>query len=426
MANAHCDVDGKPRERSVLHVDLDAFFVAVERVVNPKLRGRPVVVGGPPDQRGVVAAASYEARIHGIHSAMPMAQALRLCSDLVRVSGHHQLYGRASEAVFKILRQHTPIVEQVSIDEGYLDVTGTESLFGRSLDVAERIRREVRERLRLDVTVGVAHNRLVSKVASEFAKPCGLFEVQSGRAAEFLAPLPVKTLPGIGPVTNKRLLDLNIERLGSLAKTDSWFLEQVFGSYGPAMRLRAEGKDDTPVCPPWEKAASKSIGHEQTFSRDTEDHGFLRAKLQELLESAARRMRAQGFLARKASVKLRYSDFITETRDVTLPQPTDHDVELLRPCQELLHRMATRRTLVRLLGVRLSGLQRGFWQASFWDQARTRERRLVGALDELRKKYGVHAIRTGETANLGKEQIARRQHASAFAPMSPLDGGCGS
>jgi len=212
--------------RTVLHADLDAFFVAVERVRDPRLRGRPVVVGGSPAERGVVAAASYEARALGIHSAMPMAQALRLCPDLVRVRGSHGLYRRASRAVFELLGAYTPIVERVSVDEAYLDLSGTERLFGRAVDAAERMRREVRERLRLDLSIGVACNRLVSKIASAFAKPRGLFEVLPGQEARFLAPQPVATLPGVGPVTERRLLDFNIPRLGQLAVTERWFLEE--------------------------------------------------------------------------------------------------------------------------------------------------------------------------------------------------------
>ncbi|MCH2113072.1 MAG: DNA polymerase IV, partial [Planctomycetes bacterium] len=281
-------------QRSVLHVDLDAFFVSVERVLDPSLRARPVVVGGSPERRGVVAAASYEARAHGVRSAMPMARAMQICPDLVRVSGSHRVYRRASKAVSGILGEQVPVIEKVSVDEAYLDLTGTHMVLGKPVDTAEKIRREVRERLQLDLTVGVSRNRLVSKVASAFAKPQGLFEVHAGQEARFLAPLPVKLLPGVGPVTEKRLLEFNIARLGGLATTESWFLESVFGSHGPAMQQRARGEDDTPVCPPWEQPREKSMGHEETFAEDTGEHAFLRAKLQELLASAARRMRQKG------------------------------------------------------------------------------------------------------------------------------------
>lgn len=388
-------------QRSILHVDLDAFFVAVERVLEPNLRGRPVVVGGAPAERGVVAAASYEARAFGVRSAMPMAQALRLCPDLVRVPPRFDVYERASRAVFRVLESYTPVVEPVSVDEGYLDLTGTERLFGRAVDVAERLRREVRERLRLDLTVGVARNRLVSKVASDFAKPAALFDVRPGQEPRFLAPLPVQALPGIGPVTARRLLDFNIQRLGGLAATEEWFLEEVFGSFGAAMQAHARGEDDTPVCPPWERPEAKSIGHEETFPRDTDDHAFLRGKLQELLEHAARRLRADGLLARRVTVKLRYADFVTEARDATLACATDHDVEFLEPALSLLHRMAARRTLVRRLGVRLSDLRRGFWQGTLWDERRARERQLIAALDRVRQRYGARKVRTGATVGLG-------------------------
>ncbi len=411
------DRRGSPdgRGRSILHVDLDAFFVAVERVRDPRLRGRPVVVGSSPARRGVVAAASYEARACGIHSAMPMARALRLCPGLVRVSGSHALYSRASRAVFEILGGFTPLMEKVSIDEAYLDLTGTGLLFGRAVDAAEKLRREVRGRLGLDVTVGVSRNRLVSKVASGFAKPRGLFDVQPGQEARFLAPLPVQALPGVGPVTTRRLVDFNIERLGTLAGTEAWFLERVFGVHGAALQARARGEDDTPVRPSWERPEARSVGHEETFVRDTADPGFLAARLQVLLESAARRLRAKGLVARKVTVKLRHADFVTLTRDATLPAASDHDVELLEPALELLGRMATRRTLVRLLGVRLGDLRRGFWQGSLFDSRRRRERRLIDTLDRLRGRYGDGSVRTGETVRFGCGPAAPpRRGASGF------------
>lgn len=383
------------RPRAVLHVDLDAFFVAVERVLDPRLRGRPVAVGGAPGERGVVASASYEARAYGVRSAMPMAQALRLCPNLVRVPARHALYERASHAVFRLLGRYTPVVEQVSIDEGYLDLTGTECLFGRAVDVAARLRAEVAERLRLDLTVGVAANRLVSKVASDRAKPCGLLDVAAGQEAPFLAPLPVRALPGVGPVTERRLLDCNIETLRTLAATEEWFLEAAFGSYGPQLRAHARGEDDTPVCPPWELPEAKSIGHEQTFVSDTADHAFLRGKLAELLAAAAQQLRGQGLLARTVTVRLRYADFVAAGRDHTLASATDHDGEFLEPALELLQRLATRRTLVRRLGVRLSGLQRGLWQGKLWDGERMRERRLLAAVDHLRRRHHSLVLASG-------------------------------
>lgn len=385
------------RERAILHVDLDAFFVSVERVLNPKLRGRPVVVGGPPEGRGVVAAASYEARRYGISSAMPMGQAMRLCPDLVRVGGSHGFYARASKAVFDLIGSYTPIVEKVSVDEAYLDLSGTEHLFGHALDAADRMRREVKERLRLDLTVGVSTNRLVSKVASGFAKPCGLFDVRPGQEPRFFAPLPVRVMPGIGPVTAGRLRDFHIDLLGTLAGTDRWFLEEVFGSYGGSMRRRARGVDETPVCPPWERPARKSIGHERTFAEDTDDLQVLRGRLQRLLEKTCAEMRSKGLLGRTLSIKLRYADFVTETRDLTLPQPSDHDLEWWQVAAEQLQRMMQkRRTLVRLLGVRFTGLERGFWQGGLFEQERTVQRERITVQDRLRSRYGEKAVQCGD------------------------------
>jgi len=384
------------RPRHVLHVDLDAFFVAVERVLDPRLCGRPVVVGGPPESRGVVAAASYEARAYGIHSAMPMGQALRRCPDLIRVGGSHGMYTRASKAVFSLLEQYTPIIEKVSVDEAYLDLSGTEHLFGHALDAADRMRREVKERLRLDLTVGVSSNRLVSKVASAFAKPCGLFDVRPGQEPRFFAPLPVKALPGIGPVTATRLRDFHIDHLGVLADTDRWFLEETFGRYGPSMQERARGQDETPVCPPWERPERKSIGHERTFAEDTDDPRLLRGRLQKLLEQACARLREKGLLARTLTVKLRFADFVTESRDVSLAQASDHDLEWWHEAEILLDRLRTRRALVRLVGVRLSGLERGFWQGSLFDPARDEARARLGVLDRMRARYGETSLQSGD------------------------------
>lgn len=383
--------------RSVLHVDLDAFFVSVERVLDPRLNGRPVVVGGPPETRGVVAAASYEARQYGVHSAMPMSQALRLCPDLVRVQGTHGVYGRASKAVFDLLGGYTPLIEKVSVDEAYLDLRGTEHLFGRALDAADSMRKEVKERLRLDLTVGVSQNRLVSKVASGFAKPHGLFDVRPGQEPRFFAPLPVKVMPGIGPVTQKRLRDFHIEQLGVLADTDRWFLKEVFGRYGPSMKRRAKGEDHTPVCPPWERPARKSIGHERTFAEDTDDPVVLRGRLQRMLEKSCAELREKGWLARTISVKVRHADFTTETRDATLPRPSDHDLEWWELAQKLLTRaLGQRRTLVRLLGVRFSGLERGFWQGGLFEEERVEQHGRLAVLDRMRAKYGEHTMRAGD------------------------------
>lgn len=391
--------------RSILHVDLDAFFVSVERVLDPRLNGRPVVVGGSPEGRGVVAAASYEARQFGVHSAMPMGQALRLCPDLVRVGGSHDLYSRASKAVFDLIGAYTPLVEKVSVDEAYLDLSGTHHLFGNALDAADRMRKEVKERLRLDLTVGVSSNRLVSKVASGFAKPCGLFDVQPGQEPRFFAPLPIKVMPGIGPVTGKRLRDFHIDQLGVLADTDAWFLEEVFGSYGSSMKRRARGQDETPVCPPWERPERKSLGHERTFAEDTDDLKVLRGRLQRLLEKACAEMRAKGLLARTLSVKLRYADFVTETRDLTLPQPSDHDLEWWEVAEQQLDRMMSkRRTLVRLLGVRFTGLERGFWQGGLFEEERTVQRGRIAVLDKIRNKYGEKSVQSGDRLWLRNSQ----------------------
>ena len=381
--------------RCILHVDLDAFFVSVERVLNPKLCGLPVVVGGSPQSRGVVAAASYEARAFGVRSAMPMGQAHRLCPDLVRISGTPGMYGRASKAVFSLLKSYTPVIEKVSIDEAYLDFTGMGFCFDSAVDQAEKMRIEVKNRLRLDITVGISQNRLVSKVASAFAKPQGLFDVQVGREARFLAPLPLRALPGIGPVTAKSLEDLGFSYLGQVAQADAAVLLRAFGSQGAILKKRAEGLDATPVRSSGQPRQSSSLGHDETFLKDTRDLSYLEKRLQNLLARASYRLRKKNLLAKTVTVKVRKADFTSKTQAFTLPRPTDYDVELIEQALRILRSLTVDRPLVRLVGVRLSGLTSGVRQGDLFDAEATRGRKLYSVADQVRKKYGFRSVGEG-------------------------------
>lgn len=382
------------RQRNILHLDLDAFFVAVERVVEPRLKGRPVVVGGPPEARGVVASASYEARAFGIHSAMPMARALRLCPEVIRLPGQHDLYARASKAVMKILGAYSPLVESVGLDEGYLDLTGTNRLFGAAVDAAARLQREVKERLRLEATIGISGSKLVSKVGSAFAKPRGLVDVMRGQEGGFLDPLKVTRLPGVGSVTAKRMRDFNIHRVSDLTAVDLNHLVLAFGGLGRLLFRRARGMDDSPVLP---RRGVKSIGCEETFPIDTADYAELSRKLFGQAESACQRIRRQGLMARTVQVAIRYADFVEVSRAVTLGTQTDMELEIYPAAEALLRKLHSRRTLVRRLGLRLSNLAPGSWQLSLLPEARSRDRQraLIDSLDKIRERLGQGVLRWG-------------------------------
>lgn len=393
------------RKRIVLHVDLDAFFVSVERVLDPSLCGKPVVVGGSAEGRGVVAAASYEARAFGVRSAMPMAQALRLCPQLVRVRGSRGVYGRASRAVFERLLRYTPLLEKVSVDEAYLDLTGCVQLREGGFATALRMREEIREALRLDLSVGIATNRLVAKVGSGFAKPAGVFEVLPGQEARFLAPQPIRVLPGIGPATERRLQELGIRTLGQIQCLDGALLEECFGRHGAELQRRALGEDERPVREQGDRRAPKSVGHERTFAKDVRDPQVLRGRLQELVEQGLSRLREQGLAARTFSLKLRTADFDTRTRDATLAQPSNLDGDWWPEAVRLLEKELRPGMAVRLLGARFTGLDTQVIQGGlFEDPARVAGRARTELLDRVRARYGEGALRGGERLFLGGEE----------------------
>ncbi len=388
--------------RTIMHMDLDSFFVAVERVRDPRLRGRPVAVGGSPRSRGVVASASYEARQFGVTSAMPVGQAMRLCPGLVVVPPSPGLYGRASRAVMAVLDSYSPVVERASVDEAYVDLTGTCRLFGHSLDLTVRIQREIRRRFDLMATFGLATSRLVSKVAASLAKPSGLLDVVPGMEAGLLAPLRVHRLPGVGPKTDQRLQLLGVRRVGELAAVPPACMEAAFGLSGLVLRRRARGEDDSPVtCTPRE---ALSVGTQSTFPVDVGDRDTLEAVLMRQVERAARDLRAQGLCARTVTVRVRYADFVDATRARAVDPPSDIDMELFDVARELMIKALSRRTLVRLLGVRFSGLDHTGWQVGLFDAfGREKKRDLVLALDSVRDRHGAATVRWGRT--LGAEAV---------------------
>ncbi len=387
---------------SILHVDMDAFFVSVELLARPELRGKPVVVGGQPDQRGVVAAASYEARRYGIHSAMPLRTAGRLCPHAVFLDGHHELYAEWSDRVAAILVRYSPVVEMVSIDEAYLDLAGTERLHGAPLAAAHRLLREIWEKAQLPCSGGLARTRLVAKVASDQAKPRGLLWVPAGSEAAFLAPLPARKIPGIGKVTETALKSLGIETVGQLAAVAQEKLEEVFGQWGAALYRKARGEDAYEF---FVDAEPKSVSNNHTFGYDTDDRAALDSTLSHLCQKAAKRLREAGLDARTLTLTIRYAGFHTITRSKTLPEPTHLDTVILDTIKQLFDQHWNRQQKVRLLGVGLSSLTHGSRQLDLLDaERREKLERLTRATDRLRDRFGFSKVQFGGSLPSGGEE----------------------
>jgi len=386
-----------PASASILHVDMDAFFVSVELLELPELRGKPVVVGGQGDQRGVVAAASYEARKFGITSATPLRTAARLCPDAVFLDGRHELYGQWSDRIAAILAKYSPVVEMTSIDEAYLDLTGTERLLGPPLAAAHRLRGEIWERTELPCSMGLAATRLVAKVASDQAKPRGLLWVPPGSEAAFLATLPVRKIPGIGKVTEGALRGLGIETVAQLGAVPEEKLVEVFGQWGTALYRKARGLDAYEF---FVDAEPKSVSNNQTFGEDTDDVELLGSTLSYLSQKATKRMRDVGLYARTITLTIRYAGFHTHTHAKTLREPTNLDTTVVGTIKQLFDANWDRRIKVRLLGVALSSFTHGAAQMDLLDAGR-RERmeRLARATDKLREKFGFSKVQLGGSIN---------------------------
>jgi len=375
--------------RHVLHLDLDAFFASVEELLDPSIAGKPILVGGDPSERGVVASASYAARAYGARSAMPMSQALRLCPQAVVRHGHRKEYASYSKQVMNMLAEYTPLVEQLSIDEAFLDVTGCERLFGPADELAYRIQERVRRETGLPCSLGVASNKLVAKVASQEAKPNGVLIVPAGQEASFLAPLAIERLWGVGEVTAERLRHTGITTIGQLAALAEVQMKALFGSAAAEMQQRALGLDNRPV---GGQAEHKSISQEHTFARDVGSIEMLRRALLDMSEDVATQLRRGGECGRTIVLKMRYPDFTTITRRVTLKQPTDLTEVIHRQAVELLHKEWKPGTQVRLIGVGVSGLTHAR-QLSLFDAPGKRLGKLSRTVDAIRRKYGKDAIR---------------------------------
>ncbi len=377
----------------ILHVDMDAFFVSVELLTRPDLRGKAVVVGGQRDQRGVVTSASYEARQFGVHSAMPLRTAAKLCPHAVFLENRHELYGEWSDRVAAILERYSPVVEMASIDEAYLDLTGTERINGAAFGAADRLLREITSTTELPCSGGLGGTRLVAKVASEQAKPRGLVWVPHGREAVFLSPLPVRRIPGIGKATEAALKSAGIETVAQLQAMQLERLEETFGQWGTALYRKARGIDSYEF---FIDAEPKSISHNQTFGHDTNDRARLEATLSHLCQKAAKRLRDAGLHARTITLTLRYRDFRTITRNETLTEPSDLDAIILASVRTLFHRNWDGKSMLRLVGVALSSLSGGTSQIDLLDpERRAKLERLARATDRLRDKFGFSKVQFG-------------------------------
>ena len=370
--------------RAIAHVDMDAFYASIEQRDRPELRGRPVIVGASPGGRGVVSAASYEARPFGVRSAMPVSRAARLCPHAAFVPVDMEKYQRVSVQVMGILADFSPLVEPVSVDEAFVDLTGTEPLFGTPLDAVRLIKQRIRAETQLTASAGLATNKFVAKVASELEKPDGLVVVPAGDEARFLGVLPVEHLWGVGRVMSKELCDLGFTTIGQLQKAPRAVLAKKFGKHGEALADLAHGRDDRPVEP---FGVPKSIGAEETFGVDCTDHARLRTTLRGQAERVAAELRASGFAAARVTLKFRLAPFETHTRS-TSGERTQDGLELYRRAAALLERERLTRP-VRLIGLSASRLgPSGTGQLDLLDPAALRRERLARVVDHLTTRFG--------------------------------------
>jgi DNA polymerase IV len=421
--------------KSYFHLDMDAFFVSVEELFDPSLKGKAVVVGGRANERGVVSAASYEARKFGVHSAMPLRTAYKLCPHAIFVEGHRDRYIESSRKVYSVLQQFSPKVEMASIDEAYLDMAGTERLHGPPLAAAHALHNAVRTATNLNCSIGAASSRMVAKVASDQAKPHGILWIIPGEEARFLAPLDVRKIPGVGKVTEKRLHECGIRKVGDLAVLDEHFLRERFGNWALALSGKARGEDaggwfDEEI---GEDIDPKSVSHEHTFSVDTADAATLDATLVRLSEMVARRLRDHQLFARTVQIKLRYSDFSTFTRARTLDHATQIDAELATAARDLFRKNWSGKS-IRLLGVYGQSLESGEGQTNLLGEDSTDKwRKALGAVDKIREKFGdtTVSLAAGMKANMrqrvhenpenlpGKDPRVSRQTGSKNSDGSP-------
>jgi DNA polymerase IV len=393
--------------RTILHMDLDAFFCAVEETRNPDLRGKAFAVGGRPEERGVVASCSYAARRLGIRSAMPMAKAVRLCPGLIVIPSRHRHYSDVSRQVMQRLHDLTPLVEQISIDEAFLDISDIPE---PPETTARKLQTRIREELHLPCSIGIASNKLMAKIATEVGKSLALREIKAkgevkppnaltivpgGEETAFLAPLPADMLWGVGPKTSARLTELGIYTIGDLARWPEAELIRLFGENGRDLARHSRGIDDRPLATEHE---TKSISQEITFSKDVREEATLEKTLREMSAEVAAQLRENNLAGKTIKLKIRWPDFTTLTRQTTLNSPTDLDEEIEKTALELMKSVRKPNQAVRLIGVGVTGLGQPVRQLSLWDVSSERERKLQQVLEELQEKYGKHVIKRGNVS----------------------------
>ena len=384
--------------RRILHVDLDAFFVSVEQRERPELKGKPVVVGGCPGSRGVVASASYEARRYGLKAGMSLARAYHLCPQAIFLPGSFHRYQEASEQFLAILADFTPDIEPAGIDEAYLDISGFEPLYGPVSVTARRIKERIREELGLPASTGIAGSKVTAKVASDLAKPDGLLEVAPSADPSFLAPLSLDRLPGVGPKTEALLRSIGVSTIGQLAELPPSRVRHLLGASGELLQRWAMGIDDRKVDPP---TAAKSISRETTFAEDTREKFLLKATLRFLTERVGAELRRQRRCARCVTLKLRYSDFQTVTRRRSLAAPSNLDQRLFTNGLELLEKaLSQRQWSVRLIGIGVSNLIQADGQPDMFESSIRQLGLLNSCIDRLRQKYGFTVLQSGLTFRL--------------------------
>ncbi|NLC53617.1 MAG: DNA polymerase IV [Firmicutes bacterium] len=385
------ELSGRIPRRRIIHLDMDAFFAAIEQLDNPAYRGKPVIVGGSPHSRGVVSTCSYEARKFGVHSAMPLREAGHRCPHGIFVPGRMQRYQEVSAAIMKLLREYTPLVEPLSCDEAFLDVTGSEQLFGPAEVIARQIVDRIASELGLSASVGVAPNKFLAKLASDLKKPKGFVVVREEEVLSFLAPLPIARIWGVGPKTTTQLRKMGLLTIGHLQELSLAYLQEKLGDLGIHLFRLARGIDDRPVEP---GTTVKSIGHETTFQEDTADREFLEETLWRLAEKIARRLRRKGLVGKVITIKLRDQDFQTITRRSTLYQATDFEEVIFHTARQLAEANAWGRKPLRLIGVSVSGLQtRESRQEPLFTTTDDQDlRALHQTLDRIRERFGETAI----------------------------------
>ncbi len=377
--------------RIIFHLDLDAFFVSVERIFNPALAGKPVIVGGDPQGRGVVAACSYEARAFGLHSAMPIRIAFKLCPNGIYLHGHYDEYVNYSKAVKNILEKYAPIIQQASIDEFYMDFTGCQAMYGPFYNFALSIQSEIENKLSLPCSIGIGTNKTIAKIASDFKKPKGVTFVEPGDEKDFLSILPVERIPGVGKKTLQYLNNRGIYTVGEIANLPQDFFAAAFGKFGIDLWKKANGMGTEYLTLDHEQ---KSISKETTFGNDVNSKNLIENIIFEIAGKVCQTLRDNNFHASTVTVKIRHSDFKTYTRSRTIKHTSDDKI-IFETALDLFRKSYTRRVSLRLIGIKLTGFSLSSYQENLFDRTEAARKRLIEAVNSIRNKYGYTSIQIG-------------------------------